>query len=134
MSAETIQIDVKIDDQFFEDIIVTALEGGSNYWIGHVIIKHPDENKPKDTPNSIWAADALNKGGVVKFYPDDEEKSYSLTKESLIYGLKHWINNNPSGFELYNKDDYNNIDAGDIDADDADAILQYALFGEVVYG
>ena len=60
----TLPITVELDDTFFEDIIVTALEGGSNYWIDHITINHPEGQKPRDAPNSVWAGDALNKGGA----------------------------------------------------------------------
>jgi hypothetical protein len=40
----------------------------------------------------------------------------------------------PSSVSLINESGKNGIDAGNIDADDADAILQYAVFRELVFG
>jgi len=34
----TVNVPVELDDQFFEDIIVTMLEGGSNYWVDSIDI------------------------------------------------------------------------------------------------
>lgn len=124
----TLPITVELDDTFFEDIIVTALEGGSNYWVDHITINHPEGQKPKNTPNSMWAGDALNRGGSVSFTHNSEENNI-LTKGSLINGLMSWATSYPDHISFID----GSIDAGNIDAGDADMILQYALFGEVVY-
>jgi hypothetical protein len=132
---ETIQINVDLDDQLLEDVLVTAFEGGSNYWIKDVIGYNPiNVRRQDDTPYSIWLSEAINNGGHIKIYPDDEDKSYVLSKEKFVFGLKLWIVTHPDSYTLVTENGKHTIDAGDIDADDADAILQYALFGKVVYG
>jgi len=120
----TVNVPVELDDQFFEDIIVTMLEGGSNYWVDSIDI---GGEKPKGMPYSMWAAQAINSGGAVRIYPKDYPDVYRLTKEKLIKGVQMWINTHKYASQRL-------PDAGDIDAGDADSILQFALFGELVFG
>jgi hypothetical protein len=125
----TIQVPVELDNQFFEDIVVTMLEGGSNYWVDHITINHPEGEKPKGVPVAIWAASAINKGGYITIFVQHEGDAHDLppgniNKEILVSGVQQWINNHkipPEAIENY-------------DADDADAILQYARFGKLVFG
>ena len=134
MTTLTIQVDFELDNQFFEDILVTALEGGSNYWIGYININHPRGAKPRDIPTSMWAAQAINEGKSVDFHLEGDEKE-TLTKGALVNGVSIWATNHPTNMTIV--DDGNGhmtIDTANIDASDADAILQYALFGKVVYG
>ena len=50
-------------------------------------------------------------------------------KRINVNGLKLWVEKHPkNAFPIYENE------IGDIDADDADCILQYALFGELVFG
>jgi len=124
-----VTVQVELDDQFFENMIVTAFEGGSNYWVDRVTINHPDGQKPKGEPVSTWAAAALNKGGTVVVFIQEEGDAHdsppvTMTKEMLVSGVQMWLNNHKTPSEAIE----------DYDADDADAVLQYALFKEVVFG
>jgi len=129
-----VQIPVELDDEFFDDIICTMFEGGSNYWIGKTQIIHPDGEKPKGMPVSAWIASAINKDGMIKILPQDDNVTVVLNKKRLVFGLKEWITKCPDKVSLINENGKNCIDAGNVDADDADAILQYALFEELVFG
>ena len=113
------------DNEFYEDVLVTALEGGSNYWIDHMQI---GVSRPRGIPNSIWVSDAVNAGKTVLIFADGA--GYGLTKAKLVEGLSLWVKNHPKSVLIVDGE----IDAGQIDAGDADAILQYALFGKLVYG
>jgi hypothetical protein len=129
MTNPVVTVPVELDDQFFEDMVVTIMEGGANYWVDHISINHPDGNKPKGLPGSIWAASALNKGGSIIVFVREEGDSHdsppvTMTKEMLVSGIQMWINNHrtpPEALENY-------------DADDADCVLQYSLFKELVFG
>lgn len=135
MTKITIGYEVELDDQFFEDLIVTAFEGGSNYWVDHVEIKHPNGDKPKGEPVSVWAASALNNGGTVIFFIDEEGDQHdsppiSLNKDMLVKGVQMWAKEFPDHVTI----DNGQIDMGNTDADDADAIIQFALFDDLVFG
>jgi len=127
-------LDVELDDEFFDGIICTAFEGGSNYWIDYIDIDHPDGNKPKGVPNSTWAAEALSKDGSVSIYPFDDKSNYQLTEQKLIAGVQMWADKHPDHVCIIHKDGNVTIEDGDIDANEADSILQYALFEKLVFG
>jgi hypothetical protein len=129
MTPSVVTVPVELDDQFIEDMVVTAFEGGSNYWVDHVQINHPAGEKMKGEPVSTWAASALNLGGNVVVFVREEGDSHdcppvTMTKEMLVSGIQTWINNHTCSPEALM----------DYDADDADCVLQYAVFGELVFG
>ena len=131
----SINLKVELDDEFFDDIICTMFEGGSNYWIDFIKIDHPDGKKPQGIPNSTWASGALNKGGSIFISPlEEKEVKYKLTKQILIAGIQMWVDERPDSICTTHQNKKITIDAGDIDADDADMILQYSIFKEVVFG
>lgn len=73
----------------------------------------------------------ISKGGKLKFYPSDGRQPVVLDKQMLRKGLYKWLLSlrDPSKME-----DNGRLDMRKVDAFDADMILQYALFGEVIYG
>lgn len=102
----TVRID--IDDQYLIDIMVTAIEEGSNYWIEEI----PDN----------WQEIFTNKKGVsIKTLDDDGV--YTVDMYDLAKGVEQYIDLEGMYVVL---DDY--------DANDADLILQYAIFDEIIYG
>lgn len=129
-----VSVPVELDDQFFEDIMVTSFEGGSNYWLETAEVVHPSAQRARGVALSVWAATALNAGGSVVIGFEDEKKT--LTQEMLVKGVELWIAKHPQAvsFVKDHKSGKRQIETCNVDADDADAILQYALFGELVYG
>lgn len=115
---------VVVYDDCIDDIMVTALEGGVNYWCEWV--------KPEGKRLGRYASDQISRGGKLWFcleeaFDDDETYLYDLTKEKFLYGLELWMRDSnvcPGGI----------LDAGTIDGCDADTIIQYALWGELVFG
>ncbi len=55
-----------------------------------------------------------------------------LTKEKLLQGIRMYAEQYGNIFEVV--DHELRIDCGMVDADAADAIIQYAIFSEVIYG
>lgn len=130
-----VQVPVELNDEFFEDVVCTMLEGGSNYWVDTIDINHPEGKRPSGTPVSTWAADALNKGGSITIYPIEEEDGITTIKrENLVFGVKQLIEEHPDWVAVTYDHKANHIDFGNMDADDADAILQYAVFGDLIFG
>lgn len=119
----TIKRNITITNQDIDDIMCTALEGGINYWCSKakVIGKYLGE----------YASEQISRGGVLMLYPEGEPPC-DLTKEKLLNGIQQAINND--WYIDYHWYDANGIDTCNIDADVADAIIQLALFGEMVYG
>ena len=112
-----INVVVDVPDSFLDYILTTAFEGGSNYWLDSVTIK----DKP-DTPHkNLYNSEIISMGGTL--YCDSEDNGRAvLTKKRLLNAIEWYIGIN--GLDVLE----------DHDAQDADTILQYALFGEVVYG
>jgi hypothetical protein len=116
----SVKINHPVTQQFVDDILVTAFEGGINYWCSSV---YPVGNTFPD--GATYTSDCLSRGRNIVVVEDDdgESKSHILTLENLIYGIKCFaaLHKNVNFFE-------------DFDACDADCIVQYAVFGDIVYG
>ena len=132
------EYDVKhqLDDGEIKDILTTAIEGGIGYWacLGN---DDPDwvetRDKYKVDHNEYpcycdVAFELLNNNKVVVFYDEqDDGKQLLLTKENFINGCRLFEEHKGKSINLMLED-------GEFDAWDADMIIQYALFGDVIYG
>lgn len=67
-------------------------------------------------------AEILESGGKLTVYDREDDKDYELTMEKLLNGWKKYV------------EDYNAYDFDKYDGISADCIMQYAIFGEVIYG
>jgi len=116
-----IEMDVSITQQDIDDIMVTALEGGINYWCrkAKVVGEYLGE----------CASEQISRGGSLILYDAESNDRWELTLKKFLNGVKLYFE---QGCHVQVED--NAIDAGDIDANDADCIIQFALFGEVVFG
>ena len=130
-------IRVTVYDQDIEDIMVTALEGGIGYW---ACLDNGDERfelAPAEESVAETCARILLDGGSVTLLDDEDHgTSWILTLDKLTGGITKFLetSDGPNCIECnYNEDGFE-IDTCQIDADRADAIIQYALFGEIVYG
>lgn len=116
---------VEITDQKVADLLITAREGGSNYWIeGIKYIKPQHEFTPIEGELYPFVDYPLNGGSVVITHDDTEQ--HTLTRESIGVGLAVLAEQYPRHM--------NDIIIENYDADTADAFLQCCLFGELVYG
>ena len=123
-STYTIQpvIEVNITSQDIDDIMVCALEGGINYWCrqAKVVGKYLGR----------YASDQISCGGTLKLYDAESSDVWELTLDKFLNGMKLAIE---QGIGLSVNPADGSIDTCEIDADAADAIVQLALFGEVVF-
>jgi hypothetical protein len=132
----TISMPVDITKEMVMDMLVDALEEGSNYWYSKAHYILPDGIEYEDFRPDGKFAD-VNKYyhplEIVPFVPscyltveDDEGKVHKLGLEEIVRGLElmknkhtqHWLD----------------FVTGNADADTADVWFQLCLFGEVVYG
>ena len=111
-------------EQFLNDLLVTAIEGGINYW--------------------AWITDAEqthDKQGRVTGYKsvtirekENGDQTYTITIDTMATGinrlLKRLSYDIAADLHLANK---TNGDDGDFDALDADQIVQHAIFDKSVY-
>lgn len=121
-------IPVKITDEDIDDIMSIALDGGvTAAWCASAC--------PAGEYLGEYASDQISRGGTLIFTDIEEDEQYELTKDKLIKGITTFLCNAGDGRYL-EPDELANmrINTLQIDAIDADAILQYALFGEIIYG
>lgn len=83
-----------------------------------------------------YAREQISRGGTLKVHvtePFDEQDTewYELDIEKFIQGFRLWLEN---GGDRYGAVSNGEVDTCEIDGEMADLIIQYALFGEVVYG
>lgn len=104
------------------DQIVTAIEGGSGYWMTSF---RPVEDIKTDV--SPWYDDERIWAGNFNIeVTDDEEKVHFFTPESLKKGLQWLADNHLWRIEQIVKD------TGD--AETADVFIQACVLGDIVYG
>ena len=107
-----------VSDSDIDECITGAFEGGSNYWLGKVKVKDNDYKGAK------YASDVISLGGEL-ILTTTEGESHLLTEAKMIDGFQKYLDNNGMNYPF---------DYGNPDAYTYDTILQYALFGELVYG
>lgn len=76
-----------------------------------------------------YASEQISKGGELRLYDCESDEVYTLTLDKFLRGLATYISS-CCGFVVEN----GCLDPGAIDAEGADCIVQYALFGDVIYG
>ena len=117
------EINVKLTQQDIDDIMVAALEGGITYWCFKAEVVGEYLGK--------YASEQISRGGMLKLYDIEDGDKYWLDRENFLKGFRLWIEN---GGDQYGAVQGSEVDCCNIDAGCADEIIQYALFGEVVYG
>lgn len=112
--------------QAIENILITALEGGSNYWYMLEEFDMISDSKMSYVENIIH--NIINTPGFEITVTDCETGEYLgiLSKESILKGLN-------LAREQY-KEEYDMIMDGDYDESIADVLFQLIIMGEIVYG
>lgn len=110
------KVDVEITTEMIDDLMVTALEGGSNHWLSSVSVIAPFRGE--------YSSEHLANGGALYVYGFQRQRYY-LNRDIFL-----------SGFGMYCEERclhpiavYETHDAAV-----ADSILQYAVFGTEMYG
>ena len=75
-----------------------------------------------------YATEQISKGGSLILYDCESDDKWEINKEKFIKGLQMYLSKNGSSLSD------GGIDTGMIDAIGADCIVQYAIFGELVFG
>tara|TARA_R100001082_G_scaffold95578_1_gene62820 strand:+ start:150 stop:521 length:372 start_codon:yes stop_codon:yes gene_type:complete len=115
----TIQEPINVTDEHIDSILCGSFEGSCNYWIDKIGVVN------NDFKGAEFASEVVAKGGSLFIYENGEK--HLLTLEKMIKGCQLYVNGNKNTkgrkFDIYKWD-----------AIDHDMILQYAIFGEVIYG
>ena len=129
----TITINQEIKREVLEDIFVTALEGGSNYWyfLSSNATKLIRDAVPKSEDPYLSTAilKAIEKGVEVPINDaeDEEEVIGTISLKTMQERLQKLSRSgNSDALMAHIKEEG--------DADTADVVLQYLAFGEIVFG
>ena len=118
-----VSIDVEVTAEDIDDLMCTALEGGICHWCSETEVVGDYLGK--------YAHEQISRGGMLKLHDAEEDETYELDRDKFLRGLKMFIEKgNGDLVNIKNK----RIDPADFDSENADCIIQYALFGELVFG
>jgi hypothetical protein len=120
MTQQTWTIPITITHEDIFSLLVSALEGGSNYWYADVEpLKRT--NKAREACDRLYN-NMIEHGFIVDADPDDTgcKKTYKV-KPAMAGGNPH-----PRHFQA--------LLTGNADAETGDVFLQLCVFGEVIYG
>ena len=123
------KITVYLTQQDIDDIMVSAFEGGINYWCRRVVVQGDYLGK--------YASEQISRGGKLAIWLDepfeDDKTCYVLDRDKFLAGFKLWIESDGDSYDAIDHSD-GSVDCGQIDATCADEIVQHALFGDLVFG
>lgn len=135
---------VKITEEELSDLIGDALDS-SDYWIGKIRAVEKDKEEAKKY--TTWSECIIHNLKIMVL-DNESDEAYELSKTAFLEGIGKYIlaygedlctteeesicmrKDKPA--EIM-KTDYV-LDTGNIDANIADSMLQFGLFGELVYG
>lgn len=121
MEKRVIMIPFEVDGEWIDDVLCTAFEGGINYWCSNVTVVDGDYK------GGEYKSEVISRGGRLKLY-DESGAIVHLTLEGFIKGVEKY-------YEWCLKDNRKTYtDPGMIDAEIADCMVQFAVFGEIIYG
>ena len=130
MNKLTVKLSLEISDSEIDDLMVTALEGGINYWCGSATIKRNADGSIEgvDPESEVkYASDVISQGGTLILEDVEEpEEKWELNKEKFLEGLASAI----EWAEVGSVESF--IDGHD--ADWIDVLIQNALFKTIVFG
>lgn len=142
-------IQVKITKEDVLDIICSAVNGRAGYWVKvdaskedyaeakkHLIKQGKD---PKDICYEEVFAQVLFDGKEMSFTDVEKNETYFLSLDKLFVGIRktieegyyshyNWYVPEGDGFGEWQ------LNCCQVDSDVADAIIQFSLFGEVLFG
>lgn len=122
-----VSIQRQLSEEFMSDVLTTAIEGGSNYWL----------KEPEAVQKALVKRQRSGPVSISFTWMDAEEPQEKTVDLAALAGAVQRVVS-----EGLMRDDLRDSvlhavasgDAGSIDADGADALLQIAAFGEIVYG
>lgn len=131
-----LSLNVKVTEGRIRDLLVAALEGGSNYWISNIryelrgdltIDDFREGGKMQPEDYYHWCQlIPLTEGCRLIFDDDEDEKTHYLDRKKISRGLRVMSEKYLSHFTdfIYENDD----------ASTGDVFLQCCVFGDIVYG
>lgn len=118
-----IPVTLKVSQYSLASILNTAIEGGINYWCTNAWVGSKAIDKAPDECWNEYICRNVAHGGTLFIY-DEKNEAWELTRDKLLKGCGRAI---LSGH-------LTEVVGYEADSFDADVIVQFALFGELVYG
>lgn len=118
-------------NEFLQDILTTAVEGGIGYW-SECEGYHWDHEKPWEARVVLYCTEDPTLTGKDGVEVDVDSIARALAVFRDPERAKRTKVSQPT-IDAINRA-YRECDAGDIDADLADIIVQVAIFDEVIFG
>ncbi len=117
----TATIKVELTQEDIDDIVAGALEGGITYWCckAEVVGEYLGE----------YASDQIARGGSLILYDNESDDKWELTLEKMLTGIGLWLESGGCSALEDGK-----LDLCEVDGEADDCIVQYALFGDVIFG
>jgi hypothetical protein len=135
----TIQIPFTMNQDFVDDVMCDAFEGGINYWCGGAEVQEKIDGE-SDYKGQPYIHGVISREGTIRVLVEPFEDDCKMSEEYPEYA--EYILTLPKfvkGYRKYaewamqkNKEVY--TDPAYIDAEIADIIIQFALFDEIVFG
>lgn len=122
------QIPFEITQEWVDSVVCTAFDGdcgGCWYWIKSFGIDSSNVNGDYE-----FTTDIISRGGAYLISTEDDETDTSrrFNLATLLKGYKKYVK------WAMKKDRQFYLDPSMIDAEEADIIVQFGLFGEIIYG
>lgn len=127
-----LEVRINVSKERIFDLLLCALEGGSNYWCFIAEFVYPEGHTMESLGLEYEAELPLVDGGflimcdIEEYHDEEKTEVWGLDLPAMIEGLKLMSEKYPRHF-----DDFM---TGDEDADTGDIFLQLSLFKEVRYG
>lgn len=118
-----LELKARVATRDIDDIMCAALEGGITGWCRAA--------KPVGKMLGEYGHEQIARGGSLMLYDAESSDKWELTLDKFLRGLTKAIED---GAPITINAEDGSVDMSDMDADCADTIVQYALFGEVVFG
>lgn len=127
-----IEKEIIVTTQDIVDCVLCCEAGGFDYW-GELCSDEKDYEAARECLQAKSTseikpcyedvlAEILEAGGKLIVFDYEEDKYHDLTMEKILSGWKKYM------------EQQNTFDFDEYDAVSADCILQYAIFGDVIYG
>lgn len=134
----TVTLEHRLSDQACYDLICTACEGGINYW-ADVTSKKRQRHEGSDVPDIISFEAAIQDGPVTCDHPDikaAEIDAFMIDPGMIRDGIRRLVAPGAEISPAIRNDAVLTLTDEEHapDADTADAIVQFAVFGELVFG
>jgi hypothetical protein len=128
------KLEIELSREVLEDIFVTAIEGGSNYWyfLSRDAVKRIRQAVPRDVDAVLSTATfkAVYDHGVsvpINDVENEEDITGWISMETMQERLQSLLNSN----DRWALERHINEEG---DADSADVVFQYMTMGEAIYG